>query len=134
MFTAVVDVGKLVHTFPERYLKLSSTCSIRLTYPPDFSFPTASSMTGLVLAGGLWIARGNGLQLSLNVELDGISMDDSQTQELIEDLGAVLKTAEVLFSPDLMWRWCRPLKTLIDLVSAFSPNLPQCPNSQGRRS
>lgn len=102
MSVATVDIGKLVHTFPERSLKLSSTCSIRLAYPPDFLFPTASPITGLIPAGGLWIARGNGLQLSLSVELDGISMDDSRRRELIEDLGTVLKTAEVLFCSKAM--------------------------------
>ena len=102
MSTATLEVGKLVHTFSERYLQLSSTCSIRLAYSPDFLSSTASPITDLVPAGGLWIARGNGLQLSLNIELDGINMDDSRAREFIEDLGTLLKNAEVPFCCDVM--------------------------------
>ncbi|KAL9121968.1 MAG: hypothetical protein Q9187_001480, partial [Circinaria calcarea] len=51
--------------------------------------------TDLVAAGGLWIARGNGLKISLHIKLDGIGMDESELRDLIEDMGSFLKNAEI---------------------------------------
>ena len=93
-----LDVGQIVHTFSQHLLKLSSSCSIQLSHAlgsgDTLTIPLRAEQ---LKSSGWWIARGEGLRLAIDLALDGITVDDFDRQKFIEELGIILKDAEVLY-------------------------------------
>ena len=45
-----------------------------------------------------WVKRGAGLRFNINIEAEGVDLDDSAKEAFIEGIGGILKNAEVAFS------------------------------------
>ena len=98
MFSTVQQLCQLEHILSVANLKLTSVSSIKLSLPHELPFlllPPPQRLTALVSAG-TWVARGNGLRISVNICTEGISFIPSDREELVEALGVLLRDAEVI--------------------------------------
>ncbi|KAL9120537.1 MAG: hypothetical protein Q9187_002903 [Circinaria calcarea] len=77
-----------------------------------------TSGTDLITGGGLWITRGNSLKISLHINTDGIDMDESELRDLIEDMGSLLKKAEIWSQLYLQPSLSIPARKIDDTVSS----------------
>jgi hypothetical protein len=93
-----VDVCELVHSFPERGLKLSSSCKLFLSYDIDTLEPGDSLPTPWTSRSrNLWISRGTGLSIIFTPEFEGLDkIDENSMEEFIEELGFYLRSPQVL--------------------------------------
>lgn len=98
MFSTVQHLCEVEHVLSAGTLKLTSISSIRLSLPPELPFlflPPSQRLTALV-AAGTWVARGNGLKITLNLFTEGSTPATSDREELVEALGVLLRDAEVI--------------------------------------
>lgn len=88
-----------LHVYLGSNLKLTTSCSIKLSSSHMFIFPFSAVFQNLNLlaSSGLWIDRGHGLKMSFRLLMNGLCFHDIERAPLLECLGAVLCNAEVVF-------------------------------------
>lgn len=95
----LLDVGKLVHKYCEYNLKLVTKCSVQLSVPEALATaPSNSPQLEKLTYRDLWLARGDGLQICVELSLTESIVSCLDKPSLVEGLGQALRNAEVLFS------------------------------------
>lgn len=90
-------VCELIHTNPSQFLRLESACSILLSYPSNHIDNTADEIRELLSYHRLWINRGEGLNLSVNIVENGNLWSTFEMKDLINILGTYFLDSEVLW-------------------------------------
>ena len=98
-------LGENEHVFSAANLKLTSKCFVTICSAYRYVFPISTSFETLfnLASSKVWVARGNGLQLSIDVLTDELALDKSDRAVFLDGLGSLLCRAEVLtqdFLPD----------------------------------
>ena len=93
------DVGELIHTYKEHNLKLVTNCSVQLSVPEkSATAPSISSQLERLTYRDIWLARGAGLQICVQLSLTESITSSLDKPSLVEGLGLALRNAEVPFS------------------------------------
>lgn len=93
------DVGELVHNYSKYNLKLITHCSVQLSVPEEFATASTNSpQLEKLTYRDLWLARGDGLKLIVQLSLTESIVSCVDKPSLVEGLGLALRDAEVVVS------------------------------------
>ena len=94
----VHELGELEHIFDKHNLKLKTGCCITLSSSQacDHEFPLHIQDLDALISSGIWVAGTNSLRLNVELFFDDISLSGSTVSQATEDIGAMLRNAEVL--------------------------------------
>ena len=90
------SVEELVHVISERGLKLSSKCSVQLSHPSRHDSLTIASSQQNSDLNQSWVGRGDGLRLYIRLATDGLVVDGTERQDLLEELSTIIRDSQVL--------------------------------------
>lgn len=92
------ELSILEHSDPSSKVKLKTHCFITLSSPfkDIFSYSTISQHLDYLISSGVWIARGNGLRLSIQLLNDDFAFEDFDRLALLEGLQNNLSDAKVV--------------------------------------
>ena len=101
MTPPVVEVhrlGELEHIFDKHNLKLNTGCCITLSSSQacDYDFPLHIQDLDALISSGTWVAGTNSLRLQVELLFDHIALSGSTVSQATEDIGIMLRNAEVL--------------------------------------
>ena len=94
----VHELGELEHIFDKHNLKLNTGCCITLSSSQacDYDFPMHIQDLDALISSGTWVAGTNSLRLHVELLFDDIALSGSTVSQAIEDIGVMLRNAEVL--------------------------------------
>ena len=94
----VHELGELEHIFDKQNLKSNTGCCITLSssQPCDSDVPLHIQDLDALIASGTWVAGANRLRLQVELLFDEIALSGSTVSQATEDIGVLLRNAEVL--------------------------------------
>ena len=95
-----LQLGQLSFHSPQDPLRLSSKSSFTLSHSEQSTTHPLNASLDLeqLKDGAVWIGRGAGLRFEISIYAEeGFDLDGPAKEAFIENVGAVLKNAEVLF-------------------------------------
>ena len=94
----VHGLGELEHIFDKHNLKLNTGCCITLSSSQacDYDFPLHVQDLDALISSGIWVAGTNTLRLHVELFFDDIALSGSTVSQATEDIGVMLRNAEVL--------------------------------------
>ena len=97
MFSTNHELCRLEHVYAEANLKLKSTCSLKLSSVNGHisSFAKSDKLLETFAAAGVWVARGNGLRLSIHLLGHDTCISHRDGPAFAESLGMVIRDVEV---------------------------------------
>ena len=100
MSNTTLSLGRFEHVYKKQGLSLKTNSSIRLLSPQTFLSSFVNNIQSLdsIISSEAWVAAGNRLLFDFHVSFACISVAGSTEADIIEDLGVVLRDAEVLLT------------------------------------
>lgn len=98
MSSLSLDLGHTVHRHVKHGWQLAATSAIQVTGLEDFAHDTTNSQKlELLTSRDLWVTRGEGLKIFIQIMLNGKSiMEAPGAAEVLETLGPIFCDAEVI--------------------------------------
>lgn len=92
------SLGESEHIYAKSNLKLKTRCSVKLSSSLGAVFPFSILFKELdtLVSSATWIARGNGLRISMQLVTNDVTTQHLDRDTLIEGLSAIFCGAEVL--------------------------------------
>ena len=104
MSTVTYSLGELEHVYARRHLKLNTQADITLSSldASHSSFSPLSPDLEDLVSNRTWVSSGNSFEINLALSFHGVEVDDGSISDHIENLGLVLRNAEVLLDPSML--------------------------------
>lgn len=92
------SLGESEHIYAKSNLKLKTSCSIKLSSSLGAIFPFSILFKELdtLVSSAAWVARGNGLRISMQLVTNDFPTQHLNRETLMEGLSAIICGAEVL--------------------------------------
>ena len=99
------SLGESEHIYARSNLKLKTRCSVKLSSSLGTIFPFSILFKELdtLVNSATWVARGNGLRISMQLVTNDFTAQHLDRQTLIESLSALFCSAEVLLTSSFHW-------------------------------
>lgn len=94
------NLGESEHIYAKSNLKLKTRCSVKLSSSLGAIFPFSVLFKELdtLVSSAAWVARGNGLRISMQLVTNDFTTQHLDRETLIEGLSAIFCGAEVLIT------------------------------------
>ena len=89
------DVCELLHTFPEHSIRLSTKCSVSISFLPIIGRLSGIRPRLIPTISKTWVHRGGGFRFAIEISLGDGSFEKGELKTFNKNLGTKLKELEV---------------------------------------
>ena len=94
MSSLLEEFGHLIHIYSERNIKLTTTCTAKLSFPKEHACNVQKNES--LAIQNSWIARGHGFRISFKINPNDVPVNNNDWSAIVEGLGIVLRDAKVV--------------------------------------